>query len=276
MSIIRATRPENIVCEQQAKFIQDRISNVENNFAQLCSTFAAYSRKTARNVQVQRLDLRVVKELSQYDDICRHAKDEVKNIFSARERELSRQRNLERVRERNPRNRAQITTAESELVKASAEVTRNQSALQEQVDIFEKKKLHDIKLILLDFIKTELAFHSKTIELYTEAYKYISEINEQEDLEEFRAVLKMPKTMSRLETVKRTSFGGSSLQSIANLFSTPQKMQGKNISGIPMSSKSSTDDLIESLPTLDSEMSTREESDKSSTSSDSPRITFCK
>lgn len=54
----------------------------------------------------------------------------------------------------------------------------------------------------------------------------------------------MPETLSRLETVKRTSFRSSSLQSIANLFSTPQKSQGKSTTGIPVTSKSSTDDLV--------------------------------
>lgn len=34
--------------EQQAKFIQDRITNVEKNFGELCSTFGDYARKTAR------------------------------------------------------------------------------------------------------------------------------------------------------------------------------------------------------------------------------------
>lgn len=73
--------------------------------------------------------------------------------------------------------------AESELMKASAEVSRNQTALQEQVDIFEKKKLYDIKSVLLEFIQIELAFHSKAVELFTEAYKDISQVNEQDDLE---------------------------------------------------------------------------------------------
>lgn len=36
--------------EQEAKFVQDRISNVEKHFAELCTTFAAYTRKAARFV----------------------------------------------------------------------------------------------------------------------------------------------------------------------------------------------------------------------------------
>ena len=36
--------------EQEAKFVQDRISNVEKHFAELCTAFAAYTRKAARFV----------------------------------------------------------------------------------------------------------------------------------------------------------------------------------------------------------------------------------
>lgn len=34
--------------EQEAKFVQDRITGVEKHFAELCTIFAAFTRKTAR------------------------------------------------------------------------------------------------------------------------------------------------------------------------------------------------------------------------------------
>lgn len=49
-------------------------------------------------------------ELSQYEDICKHAKEEVKNTFTARSQELARRKHLDRVREKNPRNRQQIVS----------------------------------------------------------------------------------------------------------------------------------------------------------------------
>jgi len=56
-------------------------------------------------------------------------------------------------------------------------------ALEDQVDVFEKKKLHDLKSLLLAFVTVELSFHSKAIEFFTRAYQEIADINEQEDLE---------------------------------------------------------------------------------------------
>jgi len=63
-----------------------------------------------RDAQVQRLDSKVVSELSQYEDICKHAKEEVKHTSMARSQELARKKHLDRVREKNPRNRQQIVS----------------------------------------------------------------------------------------------------------------------------------------------------------------------
>lgn len=62
------------------------------------------------DTEVKRLESKVVNELSQYDGICKHSREEVKAIFSAREKELVRKRQLDRIRERNPRNRQMIVS----------------------------------------------------------------------------------------------------------------------------------------------------------------------
>lgn len=62
-------------------------------------------------------------------------------------------------------------------------MSRNQKALEEQIDVFEKRKLKDIKKALLDFVKIELALHAKAVELYTQAYNDVSDIDEAQDLE---------------------------------------------------------------------------------------------
>lgn len=68
-------------------------------------------------------------------------------------------------------------------MKASVEVSRVVKGLEEQIDSFEKRKLHDLKTILLDFVVIQLSFHSKTLELLTKAYQDIAEIDEAKDLE---------------------------------------------------------------------------------------------
>ncbi|XP_032683382.1 protein FAM92A isoform X1 [Odontomachus brunneus] len=274
-------RSQSSVCEQEAKFVQDRITGVEKHFAELCTIFAAFTRKTARlrdkgdelakiihiyadsetvnrslstgltnfsetlsvigdyrDAEVQRLDAKVVAPLSQYATICKHARDDVKNTFSARDRELARRRHLDKVRERNPRNRQMISQAESELMKASVEVSRVVKGLEEQIDSFERRKLHDLKSILLDFVTVELSFHTKALELLTKAYQDVAAIDEIKDLEdfqimrgdmngEFREVMRVSDSVARLDTVGRTSFRQAySLTNLASRFiSSPMTSQ---------------------------------------------------
>ncbi|XP_049771733.1 CBY1-interacting BAR domain-containing protein 1 isoform X2 [Schistocerca cancellata] len=266
--MMSSNRAQNMACEQQAKFIQERISTVEKHFADLCAVFAEYTRKNAsvrnknddlaqslqnyaqsenvnkslkngllefsqtlsfvsdyRDAKVKRLEKKVVEELSAYDGICKHAKETVKNSLSVRDRELARRKQLDRVRERNPHNRQQISIAESELLKATADLSRTVRSLEEQTDMFEKKKLHDIKSIILNYIIIELSFHAKAVELFTKAYQQVSEVDEEEDMEDFHNALQIPDSVARLETVKRMSFKNSSF-SLSNLFATPHSTHG--------------------------------------------------
>ncbi|XP_043670010.1 protein FAM92A-A isoform X1 [Vespula pensylvanica] len=232
-------RSQSSICEQEAKFVYDRITGVEKHFAELCAIFAAFTRKAARFVryilrfrlrdkndevaktihtyaeselinrslnngllnlsatlsaigdyrdaQVQRLDAKVVAPLSQYETICKHARDDVKNTFSVRDKELTKRKQLDKIREKNPRNRQMISQAESELMKAAVEVSRVIKGLEEQIDSFERRKLHDLKNVLLDFVTIEMSFHTKAIELLTKAYQDIADINETKDLEDFQS-----------------------------------------------------------------------------------------
>nr|CAD7575620.1 unnamed protein product [Timema californicum] len=221
--MMKASRPQNLAWLRDKS---DEVSKVVHNYAEsetvnkslkiglskFSATLSAVS--DYRDAEVRRLETKVVSELSQYEGICKHAKEEVKSTFAARDRELARRRQLDRVRERSPRNRQQI-------------------ALEEQIDIFEKKKLHDLKSVLLDFVTVELSFHAKAIELYTRAHQEIAEIDEDGDMEEFRSALRVPESISRLDTVKRTSFRNSSF-SLASIFATPQTFR-RSSDGIPHS-----------------------------------------
>lgn len=71
--------------------------------------------------------------------------------------------------------------AESEALKASNIMSESIANLQEQVDMFEKKKLHDIMQIFLNFASTEIAFHAKALGVYTKIYREIANIDKQED-----------------------------------------------------------------------------------------------
>lgn len=51
--MFRGDNSHSLSYEQQAKFIQDRITSVEKNFGDLCVVFGDYIRKTARFLILQ-------------------------------------------------------------------------------------------------------------------------------------------------------------------------------------------------------------------------------
>ncbi|KAJ8686527.1 hypothetical protein QAD02_022321 [Eretmocerus hayati] len=246
--------------EREAKFVQERIDAVEKHFAELCSVFAAYTRKAARlrdkndevaktiqtyaesedinrsmstclvnfantlsvvgdyrDAEVQRLNTKVIAPLSQYQNTCKRARENVKTTFTARDEELKRKRMLEKVRDENPKNQQRISQAKTNLIKATVEVSKVVKGLEEQIDSFERQKLHDLKTIFLNFTTVQLSFHAKAVELFTKAYQDIAEINEVQDLEdyqfargelngEFRDTLKSLESTSKLSSSKRPHF----------------------------------------------------------------------
>lgn len=73
--------------------------------------------------------------------------------------------------------------AETELQKATTDLSRSIKAIEEQVDGFESKKLEDLKSILSEYISIELSYHTKAVELFTRAYRNVMQINEVDDLQ---------------------------------------------------------------------------------------------
>lgn len=61
-----------------------------------------------RNVEVERLESRVVGELALYEGVCKSAREELKRSFNTRQQEMNHRRNLERAKSRHPQNRQQI------------------------------------------------------------------------------------------------------------------------------------------------------------------------
>lgn len=164
--------------------VENLNKSLRSSLCETADTLAAV--QDFRNVEVERLESRVVGELALYEGVCKSAREELKRSFNTRQQEMNHRRNLERAKSRHPQNRQQIAIAETKLQKATVEAKRACENIEEQMDQFEQRKVTDLKRILKEFIQTELAFHAKAVELYTKAYNQISNIEEEEDLEAFR------------------------------------------------------------------------------------------
>ncbi|CAB3230606.1 unnamed protein product [Arctia plantaginis] len=305
--MFRGDNPQSLSYEQQAKFIQDRITNVEKNFGELCVAFGDYTRKTARlrdmgddlvkvlkdyanneivnkslstglenlsttltaieeyrNCEVQRLEAKVIGELCQYETICKHAREELKHTMNVREKELARKKVLDKARERQPFNRQQVTYAESELLKASAEMSRTAKGLSEQTDFFERRKLQQLKTLLSNFVMIEMTFHAKAVELLTVAHQQIGDINEKADLENFRRKLRSPEKQANAGISAKSA----SLASLMNPQSPSNDEESTNLRKIrspekqAMNRTSSLAVLMNHSPTQEEETSVGTESEE--------------
>lgn len=84
--------------------VNKSLSEALSNFAINLSLISDYG-----NQRVQLLNNKVVNEFAQYDSICKQAKVDVKQIFTVREKELVKRKQLDRIKERNT-NRQQIVS----------------------------------------------------------------------------------------------------------------------------------------------------------------------
>ncbi|XP_045511752.1 protein FAM92A [Colias croceus] len=303
--MFRGDNSHSLSYEQQAKFILDRITNVEKNFGELCVGFGDYTRKTARlrdmgdelakiikeyannelvnkslsagldnlsltltaieeyrNCAVQRLEAKVIGELSQYENICKHAREELKHTMSVREKEMARKKVLDKARERQPFNRQQVTYAESELLKASAEMSRTAKGLSELTEFFERRKLQQLKGLLTDFVMVEMTFHSRAVELLTVAYRQIGDINDKADLENFKRKLRSPEKPVSTGISARSS----SLASLMNPQLSPQKDEEDSVNlGRLRSPENNLKARSSSIAALMNHSSSKDEDDTSET-----------
>ncbi|XP_036371611.1 protein FAM92A isoform X1 [Megalops cyprinoides] len=158
-----------------------------------------------RQAEVERLEAKVIEPLKSYGTVVKLKREDLKATQAARTREAKQMQQLERMRQRNPSDRQIISQAESELQRATMDATRTTRQLEETIDEFEKQKIRDIKKIFGEFVTVEMTFHAKALEVYTNAYQQIQNVDEEKDLEVFRSWLHPPDYQSRLEIVRANS-----------------------------------------------------------------------
>uniref|UniRef100_A0A3P8YKD4 Protein FAM92A1 n=1 Tax=Esox lucius TaxID=8010 RepID=A0A3P8YKD4_ESOLU len=261
-SAVMSRTPDARARDSQTKQIQQSITNVEKHFGEMCQLFAAYVRKTARlrdkadllvkeiriyaetetphlqrgmkqfadnlakvqdyrQAEVERLEAKVVEPLKSYGNVVKIKREDLKTTQSARNREYKQMQQLEKMRQRNPSDRQ--TIAESDLQRATMDAARTTRQLEENIDVFQKHKIQDIKKIFGEFLTVEMSFHAKALEVYTAAFQNIQGIDEDEDLEVFRSLLHPPEYQSRVEIVRANS--KTSLDRTSSTLSRPGTLQ---------------------------------------------------
>lgn len=98
-------------------------------------------------LQVTRLESKVLTPLANYGLKCKHAKNDIKEGVKTQDLELNTRKKLDRLRQKSPADRAQLTMAETELQKASVKASAVTKNLEQLIDKFEEEKLKDLKVM---------------------------------------------------------------------------------------------------------------------------------
>ncbi|GAB0093287.1 protein FAM92A [Sergentomyia squamirostris] len=131
----------------------------------------------ARDMEVKRLERKLIPDIVQYDAICRTVRDEVKIAGSVRQRSFHQDSKM--------------------------------SDLTELAESFEKRRLNDTRRVIQEFLAIELAMHAKSIEVLTAVYQDIGEIEDNADLDGFREKLEEeePSGSVFLQKIRSQSMG---------------------------------------------------------------------
>eukprot|EP00731_Ephydatia_muelleri_P035346 Em0115g14a len=101
--------------------------------------------ENCQQVKIDRIEAKVVKPLLEYDGLCRRAKEELHTSHDVREKEVDKQRSLERVRIRDPTNRRRLAQYDTELQKLKIQRLRASKTAEEYIEAFERKRTQEMK-----------------------------------------------------------------------------------------------------------------------------------
>ena len=127
-----------------------------------------------QSLEIQRIEEKVVQDLSSYQLICQNAKEEIKNQIMLRDKELSKRKHLDM--NRRTKNENEIILSNMQISKVLKEI----STISEQ---FEKQKIDDMKECLTNLILIQLKYHASCLEVLTMIYEDVTAIDEKEDVE---------------------------------------------------------------------------------------------
>ncbi|KAH8319020.1 hypothetical protein KR067_004092 [Drosophila pandora] len=139
------------------------------------------------DINVHRLEQKIVNELAQFEQLCKSTRDNLRLAVIARDKEVLRQRQMLELKSKFSANNS---AADSELFKAKMEVQRTNKEIDDIIGNFEQRKLRDIKELLSNFILISMKQHTKALEVLSASYYDIGNIDERDDFLEFQKLMK--------------------------------------------------------------------------------------
>ncbi|XP_043562527.1 CBY1-interacting BAR domain-containing protein 2-like isoform X3 [Chiloscyllium plagiosum] len=210
--------------DAQVKIMEGTVNNAEKYLGQFCMLLASYTRKNARLRDKVDLLVRQIMDFANTEnpELRRCLKDlgeELSKIQDYRQAEVERldAKVIAPLKAYGPLTKSK--RAEANVQKASVDVNHTTHQLEEIILKFQQQKLKDIKAIFSNFVTIEMIFHAKALEVYTNAFQYLNNFDEEKDLKAFKSKV----SISELENDARPSSSNSN----STLEQSPASQPGK-------------------------------------------------
>ncbi|KXS21694.1 hypothetical protein M427DRAFT_27288 [Gonapodya prolifera JEL478] len=131
-----------------------------------------------------RLAAKVLQPLETYKTKCKTLREQERNRDRALDKEVNKRRLLDRSKTKDLTHPAKIAKSEGELIGARHETVQSTLSLIRSVVDFEVHKIADVQELFKEFFFSELQYHVRSIELLTEAHRFVSEIDCSADVQE--------------------------------------------------------------------------------------------
>ncbi|XP_030384578.1 protein FAM92A [Scaptodrosophila lebanonensis] len=164
------------------------------------------------DLNVHRLELKIVNELAQFEQLCKSTRDNLRLAVIARDKEVLRQRQMLELKSKFTANNQ--SAADSELYKAKMEVQRTNKDIDEIISNFEQRKLHDVKQVLSDYILISMKHHTKALEVLSASYYDVCSIDEHDDFLEFQKLMKTKEEPTSRKSALKKSLRSQSMDSL--------------------------------------------------------------
>ncbi|KAI3378077.1 hypothetical protein SNEBB_009448 [Seison nebaliae] len=154
--------------------LRETIKNVAANMSSI---------EDYRDAYIRRIEKNLLSNMAAYEHHLRNARSDVVRSLKARQKEVAKYQKFKTVMDRADSRSTRRAKADAD--RAAQEAGRAENFLMEQMLKLEEKKLEDSKFFIETYLKTQMHFHARSLQMLSESIKKISSLNIADDLSNF-------------------------------------------------------------------------------------------
>lgn len=118
---------------------------------------------------------KVIGELSLSRCRCKQATFNIDFALKSQKDEQRKEKVLKKIKETEPLDKHKFSKAQTALNASIVETEKAFHALKEELEMFDKQRVEELRAVLLAFTESELKYHSHALELYSRGFNMLRE-----------------------------------------------------------------------------------------------------